>query len=133
MQAEDGAERHQAPAQLGPAAACLPARTFCGPRTRAAPPQRHGRRRTAAARTAAATQERRRAPDATLRRQLPREPYPSAPPTRARVPPRQHAQLPAEPAHGSQLAPPPPLAPPAARHRHPSHSTSLMRSPVSQT
>ena len=123
MQAEDGAERHQAPAQLGPAAACLSVRTFCGPPTRAAPPQRHGRRRMAAARPSGTTQERWRAPDTTLWRQLPREPYPSAPPTRARVPPRQHAQLPAEPAHGSQLAPPPPLAPPAARHRHPSHST----------
>eukprot|EP01043_Picozoa_sp_COSAG02_P036942 COSAG02_NODE_2741_length_8123_cov_5.360793_7_plen_160_part_00 len=41
----------------------------------------------------------------------------------------RHTQLPAEPADGSQLAPPPPLAPPAAQHRHPSHSTSLMRSP----
>jgi len=132
VQAEDGAERHQAPAQLGPAAACLSVRTFCGPRTRAAPPQRHGRRRMAAARPSGTTQERWRAPDTTLWRQLPREPYPSAPPPRARVPPRQHAQLPAEPAHGSQLAPPPPLAPPAARHRHPSHSTSLMRSPVSR-
>ena len=115
------------PPQLGPAAVCSPVRTPDRPPTRAAPPQRHGRRRMAAARPAAATQERRRAADTTLRRQLPREPYPSAPTPRARVQPRQHAQLPAEPAHGSQLAPPPPLAPPAARHRHPSHSTSLMR------
>ena len=74
----------------------------------------------------------RRAPDATLRRQLPHEPYPSAPPPCARVPSGRHAKLSAEPADGSQLAPPPPLAPPAARHRHPSHSTSLMRSPVTR-
>ena len=127
--AEDGAERHQAPAQLGPADACLPARTSCGPPTRAAPPQRHGRRRMAAARPATAIQERQWALDAMLWRQLPHEPYPSAPPPCARVPSGQHAQLSAEPADGSQLAPPPPLAPPAARHRHPSHSTGLMRPP----
>ena len=30
-------------------------------------------------------------------------------------------------ADGSQLAPPPPLAPPAARHRHPTHSTRVYR------
>ena len=121
--------------QLGPAAACRPARTPCRPArtpgrppTRAAPPLRHGRHRMAAARPGAAAQERQRAPGATLRRQLPREPYPSTAPPCARVPSGQHAQLSAEPAHGSQLAPPPPLAPPPARHRHPSHSTTLMRS-----
>ena len=49
-----------------------------------------------------------RAPDIALRRQLPRDPYPSPAPPCARVPPSQHAQLPAEPAGGSQLPSPPP-------------------------
>ena len=95
------------PAQLKPAAACRPARTLRGPSTRAAPPQRHGRRRMAAARPAATARERRRAPDDTLRRQLPREPYPSTLPPCARVPSDRHAQPSAKPADGSQLAPPP--------------------------
>jgi hypothetical protein len=95
------------PAQLKPDAACRPARTLRGPPTRAAPPQRHGRRRMAAARPAAAAQERRRAPDDTLRRQLPREPYPSTLPPCAHVPSDRHAQPSAKPADGSQLAPPP--------------------------
>ena len=69
-----------------------------------------------------------RASDVALWRQLPREPYPAPTPPCARVPSGRHTQLPAEPVDGSQLAPPTPLAPPAARHRHPSHSTSLMRS-----
>jgi len=97
-------------AQLEPAAACRPAPTPRVSRTRATPPQRHGRRRMAAARPGAVTQGRRRAPDATLRRQLPHEPYPSAPPPCARVPSGRHAKLSAEPADGSQLAPPPPPA-----------------------
>jgi hypothetical protein len=96
--------------QLGPAAACRPVRTLRRPPTRAAPPQRHGRRRTAVARAAAAAQERQRAPDDTLRWQLLREPYPSAPPPCAHVPTSQHAQLSTEPAGGSQL----PSLPPAA-------------------
>jgi len=62
--AEDGAERRQAPIQLGPGAACRPIRTACVPRTHAAPPQRHGRRHMAAARPGTAAQERWRAPDA---------------------------------------------------------------------
>ena len=62
--------------------------------------------------------ERQQEPDATLRWQLPHQPYPSPPPPRGRVPPSQHAQLSAEPLDWSQLAPPSPLAPPAARHRH---------------
>jgi hypothetical protein len=95
------------PAQLKPDAACRPARTLRGPPTRAAPPQRHGRRRMAAARPAAAAQERRRAPDDTLRRQLPREPYPRTRPPCAHVPSDRHAQPSAKPADGSQLAPPP--------------------------
>jgi hypothetical protein len=119
--AEDGAERRQAPIQLGPGAACRPIRTACGPPTRAAPPQRHGRRRMAAARAAAAAQERRRAPDDTLRWQLLREPYPSAPPPCARAPTSQHAQLSTEPVGGSQLPSPPPAArgaaPPASPQR----------------
>jgi hypothetical protein len=52
---------------------------------------------------------------------------PSPAPPCVRVPPSQHAQLSAEPADGSPLAPPPPLAPPAARHRHPTHSTRVYR------
>ena len=98
-------------AQLEPTTACRPARIRRGPPTRAAPPQRHRRRRMAAARAATTTQERQRAPDDTLRWQLLREPYPSAPPPCAHVPTSQHAQLSTEPAGGSQL----PSLPPAAR------------------
>ena len=107
------------PAQLKPAAACRPARTLRGPPTRAAPPQRHGRRRMAAARPAATARERRRAPDDTLRRQLPREPYPSTLPPCAHVPSDRHAQPSAEPADGSRLAPPPPPARGAAASSSP--------------
>ena len=102
-----GAERHQAssPAQTR---RCLPSHTH-SPRpsdarsaTAApwAPPYGRGK-------PAAAAQERRRAPDDTLRRQLPREPYPSTLPPCARVPSDRHAQPSAKPADGSQLAPPP--------------------------
>ena len=96
--------------ELRPGAARRPARTPCGPPTRAVPPHRHGRRRMAAARPAAAVQERRRAPDATLWRQLPHEPYPSPTPPCAHAPSGRHSQASAEPADGAQLPPPPPPA-----------------------
>ena len=50
----------------------------------------------------------RRAPDATLRRQLPHTPYPNPVPSPARPPPARHAQPSAEPVGGSQLPSPPP-------------------------
>ena len=109
--AEGGAERHQAssPAQTR---RCLPSRTHSprpsDARSAAAAPWAppYGRGKPAAA-AQECRRERRRAPDDTLRRQLPREPYPSTLPPCARVPSDRHAQPSAKPADGSQLAPPP--------------------------